>query len=94
MDGPEFMLSLTAMALFSGLVFSVIRTIGKYLERRQTGGGRELAELRAAVDALRAEIAEHQDQSQRLVELEERLDFAERLLARQQPGQARLPGAS
>lgn len=92
MSGPEFVLSLAAMGLFSGLVFSVIRTIGKYLERRQTGGGRDVAELRAAVDALRAAIAEQQDQGQRLAELEERLDFAERLLARQ-GGQARLPGA-
>jgi hypothetical protein len=90
MQAPEFFLALSAMGLFSGLVFSVIRTIGKALERRQTGGGRELAELRAAVDALRAEIAEQQDQTQRLAELEERLDFAERLLARQ-AGQARLP---
>jgi hypothetical protein len=93
MQAPEFFLSLAAMGLFSGLVFSVIRTIGKFLERRQTGGGRELAELRAAVDALRAEIAEQQDQTQRLAELEERLDFAERLLARQS-GQAKLPGAN
>jgi hypothetical protein len=91
-NGPEFVLSLAAMGLFSGLVFSVIRTIGKYLERRQTAGGRDLAELRAAVDALRAEVAEQQDQSQRLAELEERLEFAERLLARHAE-QARLPGA-
>lgn len=91
MSGPEFVLTLAAMGLFSGLVFSVIRTIGKYLEGRQAGGGRELAELRAAVDALRAEIAEHQDRGQRLAELEERVDFAERLLARQS-AQPRLPG--
>jgi hypothetical protein len=91
---PEFILSLAAMGLFSGLVFSVIRTIGKAIERRQTGGGRDIAELKAAVEALRAELAERQDDSVRLAELEERLDFAERLLARQQPGQAKLPGAS
>jgi len=93
MNGPEFVLTLTAMGLFSGLVFSVIRTIGKLIERKQTGSGREVAELRAAVDALRAEIAEQQDQTQRLAELEERLDFAERLLARQ-AGQAKLPGGN
>lgn len=93
MNGPEFVLALAAMGLFSGLVFSVIRTIGKVLERRLSGGGRELTELRTAVDALRAEIAEQQDQSQRLAELEERLDFAERLLARQ-AGQAQLGGGN
>lgn len=93
MSGPEFVLALVGMGLFSGLVFSVIRTIGKVLERRLSGGGRELTELRAAVHALRAEIAEQQDQSQRLAELEERLDFAERLLARQ-AGQAQLGGGN
>ncbi len=92
MSGTEFVLSLAAMGLFSGLVFSVIRTIGRFLERRQPGGARELAELRAAVDALRTEMAEQQDQSQRLLELEERVDFAERLLAKERD-RAQLPRA-
>lgn len=91
MSGPEFVLTLTAMGLFSGLVFSVIRTVGRFLERRQPGSARELAELRAAVDALRAEIADRQD-DQRLLELEERVDFAERLLAKQRD-RAQLPKA-
>lgn len=84
MTFPEFVLSLAAMGLFSGLVFSVIRTIGRYLEHRQTGSGRELAQLRAEVEALRADLAEHLDSRQRLLDLEERVDFTERLLARQQ----------
>ncbi len=91
MSGPEFVLSLAAMGLFSGLIFSVIRTVGRFLERRQPGAARELAELRAAVDALRAEIAERQD-DQRLLELEERVDFAERLLAKERD-RAQLPRA-
>ncbi len=92
MSGPEFFLSLAAMGMFSGLVLSVVRTVGRYLERRHSPDAREVAELRAAVDVLRAEIAEQQDESQRLLELEERVDFAERLLARE-PGRAQLPKA-
>jgi hypothetical protein len=92
MSGSEFVLSLAAMGLFSGLVYSVIRTIGKYIERRQTGGPRELVELRAAVEALRGELAQRRDDGERLLELEERVDFAERLLARRQ-GEPQLPGA-
>jgi hypothetical protein len=90
MTGSEFILSLAAMGLFSGLVYSVIRTIGKYIERRQAGGPRELAELRAAVDALRRDLAERRDDDGRLLELEERVDFAERLLARERD-RAQLP---
>jgi uncharacterized protein involved in exopolysaccharide biosynthesis len=82
MNGAEFVLSLAAMGLFSGLVYSVIRTIGRYLERRQSVGGRELAQLRAEVEALRTDLAEYLDSRQRLQDLEERVDFAERLLAR------------
>ncbi len=93
MDGPEVVLALTAMGLFSGMIFSVLRIIGRIVDRRMTGGSKDLAELRAAVDALRAEIAEQQDQSQRLAVLEERLDFAERMLARQS-GQAQLGGGN
>ena len=93
MNGTHFILTLVGMGLFSGMVFSVIRIIGRIVDRKVSGGGRDLAELRASVDALRAEIAEQGDQTQRLAELEERLEFAERLLARQS-GQAKLPGAN
>jgi hypothetical protein len=92
MSGPEFVLSLAAMGLFSGLIYSVIRTIGKYIERRQPGGARELAELRAAVESLRGELVQRREDGERLLELEERVDFAERLLARQQV-ERQLPGA-
>ncbi len=87
MSGPEFVLVLTAMGMTSGLIFSVVRIVGRYLERKQTGNGPDLAQLRAEVEALRAELAEQQDERQRLLELEERVDFAERLLTRER-GQA------
>jgi hypothetical protein len=82
MNGPEFFLSLAAMGMFTWLVHSFIRTVGRYLEGRQTGG-REVAGLRAEIEALRGELAEQGDTRQHLLELEERLEFAERLLARE-----------
>ena len=87
MNGYEFVLSLAAMGMITGLILSVVRTVGRYLEHRQPAGGRELANLSADVDALRTEVAEQLDTRQRLLDLGERLEFAERLLARE-PGQA------
>lgn len=87
MNGPEFFLSLAAMGMFTWIVHSVVRTVGRALERKQTAGGQELDQLRAEVDALRTELAEHVDARQHLLDLEERLEFAERLLARER-GQA------
>ena len=49
-----------------------------------------LEELRETVEALRNELAQRRDDGERLLELEERVDFAERLLARR-GDQARLP---
>jgi len=52
MNGPEFFLSLSAMGMFTWLVHSFLRTVGRYLEGRQSGGAKELAGLRAEVEAL------------------------------------------
>jgi len=67
------------------VLFGVYRTVNRHLDRkhdlRVSGSGGELAgevvRLRERVDAL-------EDQSLRMQELEERVDFAERVLARQQ----------
>jgi hypothetical protein len=71
------------MGMFTWVVLSVVKTVGRYLEGRQSGGAREVAGLRAEVEALRAEVADQADARQHLLELEERLEFAERLLARE-----------
>jgi len=83
MNGPEFFLSLSAMGMFTWLVHSFLRTVGRYLEGRQSGGAKELAGLRAEVEVLRGEVADQVDMRQHLLDLEERLEFAERLLARE-----------
>src|SRR3989304_2578942 len=68
MNGYEFALSLAAMGMITGLILSVVRTVGRYLEHRQPAGGRELANLSADVDALRTEVAEQLDTRQRLLD--------------------------
>ncbi|MBI2074120.1 MAG: hypothetical protein HYT81_13985 [Gemmatimonadetes bacterium] len=84
MNNPfEFVMALVAMGMVTGLLASVVRTVGRSLERKHGAATGELPQLRAEVDALRIEVAEQQDLRQRLLDLEERLDFAERLLARE-----------
>ena len=74
------------MAMGTFAMYGVYRTVNKVLDRRHErqlaeagGGGRspELDDLRSRVDLL-------EDAVDRVSDLEERLDFAERLLAQQQ----------
>lgn len=91
MNPFEFVLVLAAMGITAGLLGTVLRTVGRFLERRaEVGGAGDVAALRGELDALRLQLAEQDELRQRVSELEERLDFAERLLARQ-GGQAQLP---
>jgi len=77
----EIVLPLVGIA-FGGLVlWGVYRTVNRYLERRH--GGAELEAVRADVELLRAKAERAEDLALRLGEVEERLDFAERLLTRQ-----------
>jgi hypothetical protein len=90
---PEFMLlfedvllPILGMGMGAFAMFGVYRTINRHLDRRherlmaeRAGGGdaRQLDELRGRVEDL-------EEGSMRLQDLEERLDFAERMLAQQQ----------
>jgi hypothetical protein len=76
------------VALF-GAVGTLLYPLMQGLRRRIEGDGGDVSRLREDVDALRAEVA-HLRESQagglsheRLIDLEERLDFAERLIASQ-----------
>jgi hypothetical protein len=65
----------------TGIVFMVVmyKLIARWIDRRQLGSGataEELHQLRDQIDALGAVV-------DRVAELEERVDFAERLLAQQ-----------
>ncbi len=86
----EIVLPLIGVAFGGLVVWGVFKTVNKYLERRH--GGPELEGLRDELGQLRIKAAGVEDLAFRLSEIEERLDFAERILAQQK--QDRLgPGA-
>ena len=75
---------LIGMAMGGFVLFGVYRTVNRVLDRRHesrqlTDGG----ELQAEVRRLEDRMAVLEDSAQRVQELEERLDFAERMLAKQ-----------
>jgi hypothetical protein len=72
------------------LAFGAVRIAVRRMERRaglaaQQGGGGDSADLEARVAAL-------EEATSRLAELEERVDFAERMLARQREADRLNPG--
>lgn len=88
---PRFIVLLIPLAGIAALVvvaLPLVRGVVRYLERKGAGtvGGREAEALRSEVDELRARLEQVEDTTLRLTELEERLDFAERLLTRQRAG--------
>jgi hypothetical protein len=75
---------LAGMGMGALVLFGIYRTVNRVLDRRHearqmSGGGAVAAEVRRLEDRLAA----LEDQAQRVQELEERLDFAERILAKQ-----------
>jgi hypothetical protein len=90
MNGPEFLIPITFF-LTIGAVFISRSRIGEAIADRIRGGDPlavtevrlELDQLRQDLDTVRHELAETQ----------ERLDFAERLLAKG-PDAARIPGSA
>jgi cell division protein FtsB len=82
-----------AMSVFTisvALVFILRGPLGKALARRIEGPTASAAIASAEMDELRNRMEEMEQQVARVHELEERLDFTERLLA-QQREQPRLP---
>lgn len=74
---PVIVLSLIAMCAAAAIIlYPLMRAIGRRIEGR--GGD---AELRHEVEDLRERVRELEAAQPRMAELEERLDFAERLLA-------------
>ncbi|HUG28223.1 MAG TPA: hypothetical protein VMK53_07990 [Gemmatimonadales bacterium] len=76
---------LTVLAIGGSLLFLLVRGIARRLE-----GGANIKELRAEVEAMRQRLAEMDDGGGRIADLEERLDFNERILAQVQ--RERIPG--
>jgi hypothetical protein len=79
--GLVLMIVLAALAATTIILWPLMRAFARRLESK--GGGD--AALRADVDQLHARIGEVDMLHTRVAELEERLDFAERLLAQAQP---------
>lgn len=80
------------MIVFLGLAATtlVLWPIMRALGRRLEGKGHADAALQAEVEQLQHRLGEMDTLQQRVAELEERIDFAERMLAR--PSPAALPG--
>jgi hypothetical protein len=83
MTAPEFVMAMTLMSSGIGLVFFFAAPVRKAMLRKIEGSG----QLRDP--ALEGEV---EDLRARLGELEERLEFTERLLARQRDAAGLPPG--
>jgi hypothetical protein len=80
-----------AFAFGGFLVWQIFRTVNRYLERRHGGvDAQELEGLRTDVKQLQERIGTMEDWSLRLGEVEERIDFAERLLTKERERRERL----
>jgi hypothetical protein len=80
------MIVFLALAAATLILWPVMRAFGRRLE-----GKSHDASLRADVEQLQHRLGEVDHLHQRIAELEERVDFAERMLARP-PASAALPG--
>ncbi len=81
---PDEILALSIISIFSltALGFGLMRTVSGHLERRwrtKHGGGGE--QVLTELEELRSRLEGSEDIRDRVAELEERVDFAERLLA-------------
>jgi Tfp pilus assembly protein PilO len=78
MSGPTMVLIVFAfLAAVTIVLWPIARALGRRLEGKAAG-----AELRDELERLRQRLGEVDALQARVAELEERLDFAERLLAR------------
>jgi hypothetical protein len=87
--GVPMVITIVFLALVATtiILWPVMRAFGRRLE----GKGHVDAALRAEVEQLQQRLGEVDHLHQRVAELEERIDFAERMLARA-PAPAELPG--
>jgi flagellar biosynthesis/type III secretory pathway M-ring protein FliF/YscJ len=90
--GPPIVLFIVIAALVATVI--LLRPLIRAFARRMEGKGTDIA-LRAEIDQLHAKLSEVDALHERVAELEERLDFTERLLAQAHDAQSRvLPGES
>ena len=91
MDGPAIvMVVLLVMTAFTIVLWPLARALARRLE----GRGAVDAALKGELEQMHHRLAEVDSLQMRIGELEERLDFAERLLARTDRDPAPLPRSS
>jgi Tfp pilus assembly protein PilN len=90
----DLIIPLAGMATACVLGLPVIRAVVRLIDRKSVGemGGQGEA-LRAEVEELRARLESQEEVGHRVAELEERLDFAERVLSQQRDRDRLAPGA-
>ncbi|MCZ6916214.1 MAG: hypothetical protein O7I93_05520 [Gemmatimonadetes bacterium] len=81
---PDEVLALSIISILSltALGFGLLRTVSRHLERkwrRKDGGGSD--QVLTELEELRSRLEGSEDIPDRVAELEDRVDFAERLLA-------------
>ncbi len=76
-------LTFTSIVAVTTIAFGIMRSINKYLDRKMKveQGGAGNGHLLAEVEELRTRLEGSEDLRERVADVEERLDFAERLLA-------------
>ncbi len=82
MTGGEIVGSIIALVGTGVIAYGGIAAI-QALVRHYGGAGRATPELEAELEEMRARLDEGERARDRIAELEERLDFAERMLAQQ-----------
>lgn len=89
---PPAVTLLIALGFFAAtavVLYPLVRAIARRLEGRQSSSE---AAMRNEIDQLRQRVEDMEVLQHRMVELEERVDFTERLLATQRREAERLPG--
>ncbi len=76
-------LSFTSIVAVTTIAFGIMRSINKHLDRKMNveQGGAGSGQVLAEVEELRVRLEASEELRERVADVEERLDFAERLLA-------------
>lgn len=87
------MIALAFIAATAFVLWPLFRAIARRIEGRGGAGAADLARLKEEVIDLREQVHHLEGAQARILELEERVDFAERLLADRAPARLRGEGA-
>lgn len=88
----DVVLPILGMVLGGFIIWQLFRTINRWLDRRAGGAPDDVRALRADVERLRAQTDGVEELRHRVGELEERVDFTERVLSRQRERHPLGPG--